>query len=102
MNKRERRQLVMARRYERLDQRKQKSKWVKQQNQQIADLWNFIETQDHPLARLAGELRVYVERQEYEYVANWRRTNLEQAAQLTAYLTQLEKEFKNEHPNYRS
>jgi hypothetical protein len=96
MNKRERRQLVMARRYERLDQRKQQSKWVKQEYQQQADLWDFIETQDHPLARLACELRDSFMRRDYNRIDTWRQENPEQSAQLAAYMRQLEKDFKNE------
>jgi hypothetical protein len=97
MNKRERRQLVMARRYERLDQRKQQSKWVKPPYPDRSfDLWDFIETQDHPLARLACELRDSFIRRDYNCIDTWRQENPEQSAQLAAYMRQLEKDFKNE------
>ena len=96
MTKRERRQLVMDRRYERLNQRKQQSKWVKPPYPDSSfHLLDFIETQDHPLARLACELRAYVERQDIDYIVKWRMANPELSAQLAAYMKQLEQELLN-------
>ena len=97
MNKRARRQLVMAKRYAKLDQRKQESRQAKEQNKWFEAEINFILGQDHPMAKIARELVGAWGRSDHERINSWHKDNPELSSEMKAFMAQAQKDFREGH-----
>lgn len=97
MNNRDRRKLVMAKRYAKLDQRKQESMQMKAENKRFEAEMDFVMYQNHPMAKIARELIGKWDRGHRDHIANWHLENPELSAQLKEYIEQAQNEFKELH-----
>ena len=97
MNKRARRQLVMAKRYAKVDKRKQQSRQAKEQNKWFEAEIEFILNQNHPMARVARGLVGRWGRNDHERIMQWHKDNPELSVQLKAYMAQAQKDFRELH-----
>ena len=97
MNKRARRQLVMATRYAKLDQRQQESQQMKAENKRFEAEINFVLNQDHPMAKIARELVGEWKRGDHERINSWHKDNPELSVQMKAYMEQAKNDFKELH-----
>ncbi len=94
MNRRARRQLIMAKRYAKVDQRKQQSQQAKEDNKRFEAEMDFIMFQNHPMAKIARELIGKWNRGHRGHIEKWQEENPELSAQMKAYVEQAQKDFR--------
>ena len=94
MNKRARRQLVMTKRYAKVDQRKQESRQAKEDNKRFNAEIDFIMFQNHPMAKIARDLVGRWGRNDHERIMQWHKDNPELSVQLKAFMAQAQTDFR--------